>query len=107
MYQEVLVDSSPSKIQQSQSNHLLWCDVSSQRQSNVFDTFVDCSPQVGSQAKLSCENDTLTVTWSTDVTFDGTVTEIPIDLKQSLTDRIADESRYPILNMLVITRMPP
>ena len=69
--------------------------------------FADCRPQAGSQAMLTCENDTLTVTWSTDVTFDGSVTEIPNALKQRLTDRLIEWSRYPTLSMLVITRIPP
>ena len=69
--------------------------------------FSDCRPKVGSQAKLSCDNDTLTVTWSTDVTFDGTVTEIPDELKQRLTDRFVKESKYPTLSIVVISRMPP
>ena len=69
--------------------------------------FVDCSSKVGSQAKLSCDNDTLTVTWSTDITFDGRVTEIPETLMKKLTDRLIERSRYPTLSIVVISRMPP
>ena len=62
---------------------------------------VDCSAVP--QAKLSCENDTLTVTWSTDVVYDATVTQIPDYIKQ----RFINANGYQVLTMIVISRQPP
>ena len=68
--------------------------------------FLDCS--AGSDSvTLSCENDLLVVSWSTDVTYNGSVTEIPAYLFNRLTDRLISESRYPILYLVVISRQPP
>ena len=39
---------------------------------------------------MSCRDDTLTVTWPTDVTFNATVTEIPEDLRQRLNRQTID-----------------
>ena len=68
--------------------------------------FLDCSAGSDS-ATLSCENDSLVVSWSTNVTYNGSVTEIPAYLYNRLTDRLISESRYPILNLVVISRQPP
>ena len=56
---------------------------------------------------MSCRDDILTVTWSTDVTFNATVTEIPEDLRQRLTDRLIIESRHPYLSLVIINNIPP
>ena len=56
---------------------------------------------------MSCRDDILTVTWSTDVTFNATVTEIPEDLRQRLTDRLIIESRDPYLSLVIINNIPP
>ena len=65
---------------------------------------VDCS--VVPQAKLSCENDTLTVTWSTDVVYDAAVTQIPGDIKQRLRERFINANGYQVLTMIIISRKP-
>ena len=65
----------------------------------------DCKPLT--HAELSCENDTLTVTWPTDITYDGTVTQIPHKLLKRLTDRLLFESRHPILSLVITSRNPP
>ena len=67
---------------------------------------VDCSAGSDS-ATLSCENDSLVVSWSTNVAYNGSVTEIPAYLYNRLTDRLVSESRYPLLNLVVISRQPP
>lgn len=69
--------------------------------------FKDCIPAPGAEAELTCGNDTLTVSWPTDIIFDGSVTELPDTLLQRLTDRLYKESRYPILSLVVVTNVPP
>ena len=66
---------------------------------------VDCSPVP--DAGLSCENDILTVTWSTDVVFNATVSQIPGDLQQRLTERSHNISGYQAMSMIIINRQPP
>ena len=68
-------------------------------------TFSDCN--AGPHAELACHNDTLSVTWSTGMMFDATVTSVPGDLAQRLTDRIVEGSKYPILGLVIISRQPP
>lgn len=70
---------------------------------SVSDNISACRRAPGSKAKLRCENDTVTVTWPTDLTFDGTVIGAPGDIQDSLIK----ESTYPILNLIVITSIPP
>ena len=67
--------------------------------------FLDCNPVP--DVETSCKNDILTVTWLTDTTYDGRVSEIPTDLYERLTDRLIEESRYPILGLIVTSRFPP
>ena len=67
--------------------------------------FVDCSAVP--QAKLSCENDTLTVTWSTDVVYDAAVTTIPDDIKQRLGERFVNANGHKLLTMIIISKQPP
>lgn len=67
--------------------------------------FLDCNPVV--DVETSCKNDILTVTWSTDTTYDGRVSEIPTDSYNRLTDRLIEESNYPILGLVVTSRIPP
>ena len=38
--------------------------------------------------KLTCANNTLTVSWPTDVSYNGSVVGVPTELKQTLEDRI-------------------
>ena len=64
----------------------------------------DCSPLP--QAELSCEKDTLTVKWPTDLTLNGTITRIPEKLKQRLTQRLLRESKHPILSIVISNRSP-
>ena len=61
---------------------------------------VDCS--VVPQARLSCENDTLTVTWSTDVVYDAAVTQTPGYIKQ----RFINADGHKLLTLVVISRQP-
>ena len=56
---------------------------------------------------MSCKNDTLKVTWSTDVVYDSTVNQIPDDIRQRLTDRLLFESQHPILSLVIVTKSPP
>ena len=56
---------------------------------------------------MSYRDDTLTVTWSTDVTFNATVIGIPQDLQQRLTDRLLIESRHPYPSLVINTNNPP
>ena len=56
---------------------------------------------------LACDNDTLSVTWSTGIMFDATVTSVPGKLAKRLTDRIVEGSKYPILGLVIISRQPP
>ena len=68
---------------------------------------IDCEVQSEPPVLIYCENDTLTVTWSTDLAYDGSVTQIPDRLYQRLTDRLQFESAHPILRLVVINRQPP
>ena len=69
---------------------------------------VDCDIKTDPAARIRCENETMiSVTWTTNVTFDATVTEIPTLLKQRLTDRVIKASRHPILGLVIINRQPP
>ena len=54
---------------------------------------------------MTCTNNTLTVSWPTDVTYDGGVVEVPSELTQALNDRIAAKGRAFYLVML--TNTPP
>ena len=62
--------------------------------------FSDCKP-------LTHANDTLTVTWPTDVTYAAAVTDIPNVVRQKITQRLIKESNFPILNLVVPTNNPP
>ena len=68
---------------------------------------VDCTVPDGADAILSCANDTLLVNWPTNQTYPASVTEIPSALKRTLNDRLAMESKYPILNLVAATKSPP
>ena len=59
-------------------------------------TFSDCTPV--QQAHLSCENDTLTVTWSTNVVYDARVTRVPDDINQRVRERLLNSEAHLILN---------
>ena len=67
--------------------------------------FVDCSAVP--QAKLSCENDTLRVTWSTDVVYDAAVTTIPDDIKRRLGEKFVNANGHKLLTMIIISKQPP
>ena len=56
---------------------------------------------------MTCKNDTLTVTWPTDVTYAAAVTDIPDGIRQKITQRLIKESNFPILNLVVPTNNPP
>ena len=56
---------------------------------------------------MSCGNDTLAVTWSTDVVYDATVTQIPGDIKQRLRERFVNANGHKLLTMIIISRKPP
>ena len=56
---------------------------------------------------MTCKNDTLTVTWPTNVTYAAAVTDIPNVVRQKITQRLIKESNFPILNLVVPTNNPP
>ena len=58
-------------------------------------------------ARVSCKNGTLTVTWSTDAVYEGTVSQIPDDIRQRPTDRLQFESQHQILSLVIVTKSPP
>ena len=60
----------------------------------------DCVPVP--QPALTCENDTLAVTWPTNLIYDSTVTQIPDDLRQRLR-----ASRQPILSIIITSEKLP
>ena len=68
-------------------------------------TFSDCTPV--QQAQLSCENDTLTVTWSTNVVYDARVTQVPDVINQRIRARLLNSEADLILKMVIINRRPP
>ena len=53
-------------------------------------TFSDCTPV--QQAHLSCENDTLTVTWSSNVVYDARVTRVPGDINRRVKERLLNST---------------
>ena len=59
-----------------------------------------------SQAALTCQDDTLTVTWDTDVIFNGAVTKLPDDLNNRIRNRLIDASKFQILQLVVISKTP-
>ena len=67
---------------------------------------VECTPLAGS-AKLSCSQDTLTVTWPTNVVYNGSVSQIPATLYNDLTDRLLTASKHPILDLVIVSNLPP
>ena len=48
---------------------------------------------------MTCENDTMTLMWSTDVTFNATVSQIPAVVSQRITEQLVDEGRNPLLSL--------
>ena len=68
-------------------------------------TFSDCTPV--QQVQLSCENDTLTATWSTNVVYDARVIRVPDDINQRVRDRLLNSEAHLILKMIIINRQPP
>jgi hypothetical protein len=73
----------------------------------ITNCFTECDMQPGASPVMVCANDTLAVTWPTDLTFDGTVTEIPADHLERFTERLKEESEHPILDVVVISNVPP
>ena len=67
----------------------------------------DCKPVEGSKVRLECTDDKLIVTWPTNLSFDATMTEIPTQIKQALTKRLVEESKHPILDLVIFTLSPP
>ena len=55
--------------------------------------------------KLTCTNNTLKVSWPTDVTYDGSVVEAPRELTEALNDRIAAKGRA--FYLYILTNTPP
>ena len=49
----------------------------------------------------------MTVTWSTAVVYDATVTQIPDYIKQRLRERLLNVYVYDSLKLVVINRQPP
>ena len=65
---------------------------------------VDCSAVP--QAKLSCDEDRLTVTWPTDITYKASVTKIP----DAMIQRVEDKSKNPLVHKILrmtFTNMTP
>ena len=73
----------------------------------LFILLSDCHQAPGALAELSCASDMLTETWPTSTIFDGTVTQIPENLNQSLTSRLIEESKYNSLDLMVPSLNPP
>lgn len=69
--------------------------------------YIDCRQATDAQVRLSCANDTLTVIWPSDVVYNGTISLIPADLEERLTERWVSESQYQILSLMVMTQTPP
>lgn len=65
---------------------------------------VDCSAV--SQAKLSCDEDRLTVKWHTAVTYKASVSEIPDAMIQKLDD-ISKKTRLHKILKMTFTNMTP
>ena len=74
---------------------------------NYVFVVADCAPISGSKVRLECKNDVLSVIWPTDLTYNATVTEIPPQLSQTLTNRLIEESQHPILELVIFTINPP
>ena len=60
---------------------------------------LDCKMATFSSPLMTCENDTMTVKWSTDVTFNATVSQIPAVVSQRITEQLVDEGRNPLLSL--------
>ena len=68
---------------------------------------LDCKMATVSSALMTCENDTMTVTWLTDVTYNATVSQIPADVSHRITERLVAAGRNPLLSLVITNRQPP
>ena len=55
--------------------------------------------------KFTCANNTLTVSWPTNVTYNGSVVEVPSALKQRLDERILFKGA--VFFFVILTNSPP
>ena len=55
--------------------------------------------------KLTCANNTLTVSWPTDVYYNGSVIGVPTELKQTLDDRIL--AKGVAFHLVMLSNTPP
>ena len=53
----------------------------------------DCGPVKDDHLQLTCYNGTLTLSWRTNTTYGGEISEIPEDLKSTLNEKIEDKGR--------------
>lgn len=58
----------------------------------LISSLTDCGRPAESDPRLKCENNLLTVTWPTDVTYDGTVGDVPEGLAQKLGQRLTQQA---------------
>lgn len=86
-------------------NHLIV--VFNQHLEVFYFILTDCTILTKPTPVLSCEDNTLTVTWYTDITYNAAVVEIPSDQYQRLTDKLLLESKYPILGSVITNKIPP
>ena len=55
--------------------------------------------------KLTCANNTLTVSWPTDVSYNGSVVGVPTELEQTLDDRIL--AKGAAFYLVMLSNTPP
>ena len=68
---------------------------------------LDCKMATVSSPLMTCENDAMTVTWLTDVTYNATVSQIPADVSHRITELLVDNGRNPLLSLVITKRQPP
>ena len=56
-------------------------------------SFSDCGPMTADHLQLTCYDGTLTLSWRTNTTYGGEISEIPEDLKSTLNEKIEDKGR--------------
>ena len=70
-----------------------------------YHLILDCNRASDVSIKLTCANNTLKVSWPTDVTYNGSVVDVPSVLRQPLNERIV--AKGAAFYLVMLTNTPP
>ena len=65
----------------------------------------DCGRADDADIMITCTNGTLTLSWPTDLIYDGSVLNLPEDLTETLDQRIQDKGA--VFHLVILTHTPP